>query len=55
MGKFPKAKKHLGQNFLHSPGMLQKLISSVKSDGGQNFLEIGPGTGAMTVSSEFFR
>ncbi|MEE2924656.1 MAG: 16S rRNA (adenine(1518)-N(6)/adenine(1519)-N(6))-dimethyltransferase RsmA [bacterium] len=54
MGKFPKAKKHLGQNFLHSPGMLQKLISSVKSDGGQNFLEIGPGTGAMTVHLNSF-
>ncbi len=54
MGKFPKAKKHLGQNFLHSPGMLEKLIKSVKSDGGTNFLEIGPGTGAMTLRINTF-
>ena len=54
MGKFPKAKKHLGQNFLHSPGMLEKLINSIKSDGGENFLEIGPGTGAMTVHLNSF-
>ena len=54
MGKFPKAKKFLGQNFLHSPGILRKLINSVKFDGGENFLEIGPGTGAMTVHLRTF-
>ena len=54
MGKFPKAKKHLGQNFLHSPSMLTKLIDSVQFDGGRNFLEIGPGTGAMTVHLNSF-
>ena len=54
MAKFPKAKKHLGQNFLHSPSMLTKLIDSIHVDGGQNFLEIGPGTGAMSIHLNSF-
>lgn len=50
MGRFPQAKKHLGQNFLHSPSMLEKLVNSVSETGmGEPFLEIGPGTGAMTT------
>ncbi len=54
MGRFPKAKKHLGQNFLHSPSMLTKLIHFIQVDGGRNFLEIGPGTGAMTKQLNAF-
>ena len=50
MGRFPQAKKHLGQNFLHSPSMLEKLGNSLSKTGtDESFLEIGPGTGAITT------
>lgn len=49
MGRFPRAKKHFGQNFLHNPNVLKKLIGAISRSGGTDFLEIGPGTGAMTT------
>lgn len=45
-----RAKKHLGQHFLHDESISQRIADSVITD--KNFpvhvLEIGPGTGALT-------
>ena len=43
-----KPKKSLGQNFLIDKNILKKIVNSVKVEG-ENILEIGPGTGNLTV------
>ena len=45
---FPKAKKHLGQNFLHDPGILNRINSVFEQYSDSDWLEIGCGTGCMT-------
>ncbi len=42
-------KKTLGQNFLHSPRILQKIVSAGEVAAGDTVLEIGPGDGALTA------
>ena len=42
-------KKSLGQNFLHDPNLLQKIVATAELRPGDTALEIGPGTGALTV------
>jgi len=42
------AKKHLGQHFLHSPGVLIKIRDAAHITPEDIVLEIGPGTGALT-------
>lgn len=42
------AKKSLGQNFLHDPNMLDKIVASAELFPDDTVLEIGPGTGALT-------
>lgn len=42
-------KKSLGQNFLHDPNMLEKIVDSADLMPGDTVVEVGPGTGAMTV------
>ncbi|HVO42934.1 MAG TPA: 16S rRNA (adenine(1518)-N(6)/adenine(1519)-N(6))-dimethyltransferase RsmA [Aggregatilineales bacterium] len=42
-------KKSLGQNFLHDPGVLEKIVSTAALRPEDTVLEIGPGTGALTV------
>jgi 16S rRNA (adenine1518-N6/adenine1519-N6)-dimethyltransferase len=44
---FPK--KSLGQNFLHDPNVLEKIVNAAEVAPGYTVLEVGPGTGALTV------
>lgn len=41
-------KKSLGQNFLHDPNTLEKIVALAELDPGATVLEIGPGTGNLT-------
>lgn len=43
-----KAKKSLGQHFLRSKNVIQKIIETAKIQKGEKILEIGPGTGVLT-------
>lgn len=43
-----KAKKSLGQNFLHDTNILNKIVSSTDASEGDLIIEIGPGTGLLT-------
>ena len=43
-----KAKKSLGQNFLVSDHVIQKIIEAAKLTKENNIIEIGPGLGALT-------
>ena len=42
------AKKHLGQNFLHERGVIDKIVQAVDPKPGDVIVEIGPGQGALT-------
>ncbi|MDX2162907.1 MAG: 16S rRNA (adenine(1518)-N(6)/adenine(1519)-N(6))-dimethyltransferase RsmA [bacterium] len=41
-------KKSLGQNFIHDPNVLEKIVTIAEILPGDTVLEIGPGTGALT-------
>lgn len=41
-------KKSLGQNFLHDPRALTKIVEAAGVQPGETVLEVGPGTGALT-------
>lgn len=43
-----KAKKRFGQNFLHDPMVIQRIIRSIDPQPGEHLVEIGPGQGAIT-------
>ena len=42
------AKKHLGQNFLHDKGVIEKIVQAIDPKPGDVLVEIGPGQGALT-------
>ncbi len=42
-------KKSLGQNFLHDPNALEKIVTTAELMPEDTVLEIGPGTGALTA------
>jgi len=42
------AKKHLGQNFLHERGVIDKIVQAIDPRPGDHLVEIGPGQGALT-------
>lgn len=42
------ARKRFGQNFLHDPHVIQRIIDSLNPRPNDHFLEIGPGPGAIT-------
>ena len=42
-------KKGLGQNFLHDPNTLRKIVTAAELTTADTVLEIGPGTGALTT------
>lgn len=44
------AKKHLGQNFLHSTTIRQNIVDAAGEIADKNVLEIGPGLGFLTTS-----
>lgn len=48
MKKPIRAKKSLGQNFLVDPNYQRKIIDALDVQSGDDVLEIGPGTGALT-------
>ncbi len=41
-------KKSLGQNFLHDPGTLEKIVAAAEIRPDDTVLEVGPGTGMLT-------
>ncbi len=43
------AKKHLGQNFLHDRGVIDKIVLAIDPRPGEHLVEIGPGQGALTL------
>lgn len=48
MGKPVRAKKHLGQHFLHDENIASKISDTLSLEGYTNVLEIGPGMGMLT-------
>lgn len=44
-----KAKKSLGQNFLSNPRILDKIVSAAEVSKEDTVLEVGPGTGSLTI------
>ena len=42
------ARKRFGQNFLVSPGIIQKIVDAIAPRAGDTVVEIGPGLGAIT-------
>ncbi len=43
-----RARKRFGQNFLHDPNIIRRIVSSIRPKAGETLLEIGPGQGALT-------
>ena len=44
-----RPRKRFGQNFLHDPVIIGKIVSAVNPDRTDTLFEIGPGQGAITV------
>jgi 16S rRNA (adenine1518-N6/adenine1519-N6)-dimethyltransferase len=44
------ARKRFGQNFLHDPMIIQRIVSKVAPQPGDHIVEIGPGLGALTTT-----
>lgn len=45
-----RARKRFGQNFLHDPQVIQRIIQAIAPKENQLVVEIGPGLGALTKS-----
>lgn len=43
-----QARKRFGQNFLHDPGVIEKIIRAINPKPDDAIVEIGPGLGALT-------
>src|SRR5690606_29647596 len=44
-----QARKRFGQNFLHDPHVIKRIVDSIGAKAGEHMLEIGPGQGALTI------
>jgi 16S rRNA (adenine1518-N6/adenine1519-N6)-dimethyltransferase len=44
-----RPRKRFGQNFLHDPGIIQRIVQAIAPRPGDNLVEIGPGQGAITT------
>lgn len=44
-----KPRKRFGQNFLHDPATIGRILSAVAARPGEHIVEIGPGRGAITT------
>jgi 16S rRNA (adenine1518-N6/adenine1519-N6)-dimethyltransferase len=44
-----RPRKRFGQNFLHDPGIIQRIIQAISPLPGDKLVEIGPGQGAITT------
>ncbi|MEW8584381.1 MAG: 16S rRNA (adenine(1518)-N(6)/adenine(1519)-N(6))-dimethyltransferase RsmA, partial [Candidatus Thiodiazotropha sp.] len=42
-------RKRFGQNFLHDPGTIQRIVQAISPQPDDNLVEIGPGQGAITT------
>ncbi|MFN2309323.1 MAG: 16S rRNA (adenine(1518)-N(6)/adenine(1519)-N(6))-dimethyltransferase RsmA [Gammaproteobacteria bacterium] len=42
-------RKRFGQNFLHDPAVIHKILTAIQPLPGQDLVEIGPGQGAITL------
>jgi 16S rRNA (adenine1518-N6/adenine1519-N6)-dimethyltransferase len=47
--RLPRARRSLGQNFLVSPGVVERILDAVLAPPVLPVFEIGPGTGALTL------
>ena len=45
-----RPRKRFGQNFLHDPGVIRRIVSSIAPRPGDRLVEIGPGRGAITAA-----
>jgi 16S rRNA (adenine1518-N6/adenine1519-N6)-dimethyltransferase len=45
----PAPRKRFGQNFLHDPSVIERILDSVAPQAEDHLVEIGPGQGAITV------
>ncbi len=45
-----RPRKRFGQNFLHDPGIIQRIVNTIDPREGDNLVEIGPGQGAITLA-----
>ncbi|HID44292.1 MAG TPA: 16S rRNA (adenine(1518)-N(6)/adenine(1519)-N(6))-dimethyltransferase RsmA [Chromatiaceae bacterium] len=43
-----KARKRFGQNFLHDPNVIDRIVRTIQPQPEQHLVEIGPGQGAIT-------
>ena len=43
-----RPKQSLGQNFMHDPNMIRKIVDALQAPPDAHVVEIGPGTGALT-------
>jgi len=48
MADLPQARKRWGQNFIHDPGVLDRMVRAIDPLPADTFIEIGPGAGALT-------
>ena len=44
-----RPRKRFGQNFLHDPGVIERIVRHIAPRPGQHLVEIGPGQGALTA------
>ncbi len=44
-----RARKRFGQNFLHDPAVIQRIVRAIAPQPGDHLVEIGPGLGALTA------
>ncbi len=44
-----RPRKRFGQNFLHDPGVIGRIVAAVNPQPGERLVEIGPGQGAITA------
>lgn len=44
-----RARKRFGQNFLHDPSVIQRIVDAIAVKPDDNLVEIGPGKGAITA------
>jgi 16S rRNA (adenine1518-N6/adenine1519-N6)-dimethyltransferase len=42
-------RKRFGQNFLHDPGVVNRIVAAIDPQPGEGIVEIGPGEGAITA------
>jgi len=44
-----RARKRFGQNFLHDPTVIRRIVQAIAPKQGERLVEIGPGQGAITL------